>query len=322
MSTGTAPYFSKMTRILLTGGAGYIGSVLAPELLTAGYAVTVVDNLMHRQFSLAPCFANEAFAFVRGDVRDERVMAPLLAQADAIIPLAALVGAPLCDRDPIAATGINREAVRWLCEKASPQQRIILPVTNSGYGIGEKDAFCTEDSPLRPVSLYGRTKVEAEASVLERPNSLSFRFATIFGLSPRMRLDLLVNDFAYRAYRDRALVIFEGHFRRNFLHIRDASRVFLHALTNFDAMAGRAYNVGLEEANLTKLELCARIKNHFPDFTYMEAAIGKDPDQRDYLVSNQRILSTGFQTEWDLDRGLAELKRAFPHFPIQGFANV
>lgn len=311
-----------MTRILLTGGAGYIGSVLAPELLAAGYAVTVVDNLMHRQFSLASCFANEDFRFVRGDVRDERIMGPLLAESDVIIPLAALVGAPLCDRDPIAATGINRDAVQWICEKAGADQRVILPVTNSGYGVGEKNAFCTEESPLRPVSLYGRTKVEAEATVLERPNSLSFRFATIFGLSPRMRLDLLVNDFAYRAWRDRALVIFEGHFRRNFLHVRDASRVFMHALENFDAMKGRAYNVGLEEANLTKLELCERIKKHFPEFTYIEAPIGKDPDQRDYVVSNQRIISTGFETKWDLDRGIAELKRAFPHFPAQGFANV
>lgn len=311
-----------MNRILVTGGAGYIGSVLVPELLAAGHRVVVVDNLMHRQFSLAGCFSDEKFAFVRGDVRDERLMASLLRDADTIIPLAALVGAPLCARDPIAASAINRDAIFRLCENAGAEQRILLPVTNSGYGVGEPNAFCTEESPLRPVSLYGQTKVEAEDRLLQRTNSLSFRFATIFGVSPRMRLDLLVNDFAFRAWRDRALVIFEGHFRRNFLHVRDAARVFLHAMDHFDAMKGRAYNVGLEEANLTKLELCQRIKEHFPDFSFIEAPIGKDPDQRDYLVSNQRILSTGFRTVWDLDRGLAELKRSFPHFPPPGFSNV
>ncbi len=311
-----------MTRILLTGGAGYIGSILAPELLAAGFQVTVLDNLMHRQFSLAPCFANDHFAFVRGDVRDERVMAELLKEADIVIPLAALVGAPLCDRDPTTAIGVNRDAIQWMCGQLSPQQTVLLPVTNSGYGIGEKGAFCDENSPLRPVSLYGRTKVEAEAEVLARTNSLSFRFATIFGLSPRMRLDLLVNDFAYRAYRDRALVIFEGHFRRNFLHIRDAAAAFLHGIENFAAMKGRPYNVGLEEANFTKLELCERIKKHFPNFTYLEAPIGRDPDQRDYVVSNQRILETGFRMTWDLDRGLRELRRGFSHFPVQGFSNV
>jgi len=311
-----------MTRILITGGAGYIGAILTPRLLAEGFAVTVVDNLMHRQFSLAACFANEHFAFVRGDVRDERMMDELLRGADVVIPLAALVGAPLCDRDPLTATSVNRDAVRWMCGHLSREQRVLLPVTNSGYGIGEADAFCDENSPLRPVSLYGRTKVEAESIALERENSLSFRFATIFGLSPRMRLDLLVNDFAYRAFRDRALVVFEGHFRRNYLHIRDAASAFLHGLGNFESMRGMPYNVGLEEANLTKLELCEKIKEHFPNFTYMEAPIGRDPDQRNYLVSNRRILEAGFRTEWSLDRGLRELQRGFAHFPVQGFSNV
>jgi nucleoside-diphosphate-sugar epimerase len=249
-------------------------------------------------------------------------MSKLIGEADVIIPLAALVGAPLCELDPVSAEAVNRDAVGFLCRTASRDQQIVLPVTNSGYGIGEKDGMCDENSPLRPVSIYGRTKVEAEEIVLGRENGLGFRFATIFGMSPRMRLDLLVNDFAYRAFRDRAVVIFEGHFRRNFLHIRDAARVFLHALNNFPAMRGRTYNVGLEEANLTKLELCEKIKTHFPQFVFIEAAIGKDPDQRDYLVSNQRILGTGFRTVWDLDRGLAELKRGFEHFPPSSFSNV
>ncbi|MEO6053753.1 MAG: NAD-dependent epimerase/dehydratase [Chthoniobacterales bacterium] len=308
--------------ILITGGAGYIGSVLTPMLLEQGFQVTVLDNLMFRQFTLANCCYYEGFRFVLGDVRNRKTVEDLLRQADCIIPLAALVGAPLCDRDPDSAVAINQDAISMLCRLASPDQRILVPITNSGYGVGEEGNHCTEESPLRPVSLYGRTKMAAESEVLARGNSISFRFATIFGMSSRMRLDLLVNDFVYRAYRDRAVVVFEGHFKRNYLHIRDACRAFLHGIANFEAMKGRAYNAGLEDANLSKLELCARIKVYFPEFTCLEAPIGKDPDQRNYIVSNARILATGFQPEWGLDRGILELKKGYSLLPASAFSNI
>ncbi len=197
-----------------------------------------------------------------------------------------------------------------------------MPVTNSGYGIGRPGIPCTEESPLKPISLYGTSKVEAEAAVLERENSISFRLATVFGMPPRMRLDLLVNDFVYRAVTDRAVVIFEGHFKRNFIHVRDVARVFLHGLENFESMRSRAYNVGLEDANLTKLELCAVIKNHFPKFVFLEAPIGEDPDKRDDIVSNQRILSTGWAPRWDLDRRIRELIKGYTILRNSAYANV
>jgi nucleoside-diphosphate-sugar epimerase len=197
-----------------------------------------------------------------------------------------------------------------------------MPVTNSGYGIGEKGKFCTEDSPLRPISLYGTTKVAAEQAVLAHANSLTFRLATVFGLSDRMRVDLLVNDFVHRAVTDRAVVIFEGHFKRNFIHIQDVARAFSFALSNFDRMKGRPYNVGLEEANLSKLELCAVIKQHIPAFTFLEAPVGEDPDKRDYIVSNQRLLSTGYTTAWSLDRGIKELIKGYTILRNSRFSNV
>jgi nucleoside-diphosphate-sugar epimerase len=246
----------------------------------------------------------------------------LLKDADVIIPLAALVGAPLCNRDEIGTRSINQDAVQMLCQLASPQQRILMPVTNSGYGIGEAGKFCTEESPLRPISLYGVTKVEAEKAVLERENSITFRLATVFGMSPRMRVDLLVNDFVYRAVYDRAVVIFEGHFKRNYIHIRDVAKVFLHGLENFEAMKGKPYNVGLEDANLSKLELCAEIQKYLPNFVYLEAPIGEDPDKRDYIVSNQRILSTGFEPEWPLGRGIRELIKGYTLLRNSLYSNV
>ncbi len=296
-----------MTSILVTGGAGYLGSTLVPRLLEAGYTVTVLDNFLFRQTSLAECCADARFEIVRGDCRDERLMAEIIPFHDVIIPLAALVGAPLCERDALGARSVNLEAVRTICRIASPQQRILLPVTNSGYGIGQAGQACTEESPLRPISLYGKTKVEAEEIVLHRENSLSFRLATVFGMSPRMRLDLLVNDFVYRAVHDRAVVIFEGHFKRNYIHVRDVARVFIHGIENFETMRGRPYNVGLDDANLSKLELCAAIKKHLPNFVYLEAPIGEDPDKRDYLISNARILSTGWRPVYSLDDGIREL---------------
>ncbi len=308
--------------ILITGGAGYIGSILTPTLLAQGHHVTVVDNFLFRQNSLMDCCHYPHFQVVRGDSRDEGLMKPLIAKADLIIPLAALVGVPLCNQDQIGTTTTNFEAVAMLCRVASPAQRIIMPVTNSGYGIGEKGKFCTEDSPLRPLSTYGITKVKAEEAVLQRENSLSFRLATVFGLAPRMRLDLLVNDFVYRAVHDRAVLIFEGHFKRNYIHIRDVARAFQHGIENFETMRGRAYNAGLEEANLSKLELCAVIKKHLPKFVYVEAPIGEDPDKRDYIVSNARLLGTGFQTEWGLDRGIVELIKGFTILRNTIYGNV
>lgn len=308
--------------ILITGGAGYIGSVLAPALLQAGHAVTVVDSLLFRQVSLADCCQYDAFQFVRGDCRDEALIRPLLAKADVIIPLAALVGMPLCKVDAVGARTVNQEAVEMICRLASGAQRIIYPTTNSGYGIGEKGKFCTEETPLRPISLYGVTKSNAEAAVLGHANAVTFRLATVFGVSPRMRTDLLVNDFVYRAVNDRAVVIFEGHFKRNYIHIRDVARLFAFTIGNFDKMKGRPYNFGLEDANLSKLELCARIKAHLPSFVYLEAPIGEDPDKRDYIVSNKRILSTGFRTEWDLDRGIRELIKGYAIMRNSQLSNV
>jgi nucleoside-diphosphate-sugar epimerase len=309
-------------KLLITGGAGYIGSVLAPHLLQAGHDVTVHDNFLFGQSTLLDCCRHEGFRVVRGDCRDEALIRSLLPGIDAIIPLAALVGAPMCANDAIGARTINQEAVELLCRLASPGQRILMPVTNSGYGIGEAGKVCTEDSPLRPLSLYGTTKVAAERAVLARPNGLTFRLATVFGLSPRMRIDLLVNDFVHRAVTDRAVVIFEGHFKRNYIHIQDVARVFAYGLEHFERMKGRPYNVGLEEANLSKLELCAAIQRQLPKFTYLEAPVGEDPDKRDYIVSNQRLLATGFRTEWTLDRGIQELIKGYTILRNGRYGNV
>lgn len=309
-------------KILITGGAGYIGSVLTPYLLQEGHEVTVLDTFMFGQASLLDCCKHDGFHVVRGDCRDEALVKPLVAKADAIIPLAAIVGAPMCKNDQVGAKTINQDAVEMLCRLASPSQWLLMPVTNSGYGIGEKGKFCTEDSPLRPISLYGTTKVAAEAAVLSHANSLTFRLATVFGMSPRMRVDLLVNDFVHRAVTDRAVVIFEGHFKRNYIHIQDVARVFAYALKNFERMKGKPYNVGLEDANLSKLELCAVIKKHVPGFTFLEAPVGEDPDKRDYIVSNQRLLSTGFAPEWGLDRGIKELIKGYTIIRNSKYSNV
>ena len=309
-------------RILVTGGAGYIGSVLVPELLLAGHHVHVLDSFMFDQASLAECCQSDRFEVTRGDARNERTIKALLKQAEVVIPLAAVVGMPLCASDETAARTTNEEAVTMLCRLASPGQRIIMPTTNSGYGIGQKDRSCTEETPLNPISLYGVTKVKAETAVLERANGLSLRLATVFGMSPRMRTDLLVNDFVYRAVHDRAVVIFEGDFKRNYIHVRDVARVFLHAIEHFDSMQGGPYNVGLEDVNLSKIELCQKIQEHVPGFVYLEAPIGEDPDKRDYIVSNKKILATGFTPEWGLDRGIQELIKGYTMLRKVGYSNV
>jgi nucleoside-diphosphate-sugar epimerase len=308
--------------ILVTGGAGYLGSILVPALLAAGHRVTVLDKFMYGQNSLAQVCADANFDVVNGDARSVDTLKPQLSKADYIFPLAALVGAPLCNKDPIAATTTNRDAIATLCKMLSREQRIIMPITNSGYGIGEKGKFCTEDSPLRPVSLYGRDKVEAENLILERDNSISLRLATVFGMSPRMRIDLLVNDFVYRAVNDRFVVLFEAHFKRNFIHIRDVARAFMHAMDKFDDMKGRPFNAGLSDANLSKAELCERIKQHIPAFQYLEAPVGEDPDKRDYIVSNARIEATGYQPKHGVDDGVRELVKGYRMIRDRVYGNI
>jgi nucleoside-diphosphate-sugar epimerase len=309
-------------KILVTGGAGYVGSVLVPELLKAGNRVTVLDNFMFRQASLLECCADPGFTVVRGDARDERTIRGALADADIILPLAALVGAPMCNRDTLAAVSVNRDAVALLTRLSGRSQRIILPTTNSGYGVGQPGVLCTEDTPLNPISLYGTSKMDAERCVLERGNAISFRLATVFGMSPRMRVDLLVNDFVYRAVKDRFVVVFEGHFKRNFIHVRDVARAFLHSIKHFEKMKDEAYNVGLSDANLSKIELCERIRRHLPDFVCLEAPVGEDADKRDYVVSNQKFEKTGFAPAHSLDMGIAELIKGYTILSNSRFSNV
>ena len=308
--------------ILVTGGAGYLGSMIVPALLQQGHKVTVLDNFMFQQSSLNTCCINPDFRLVRGDCRDKALMKSLISDVDIVIPLAALVGAPLCSRDEIGTQTINQDAVVMLADLLSQEQRVLMPITNSGYGIGESGKFCTEESPLRPISLYGKTKVAAEAAMLARENSISFRLATVFGMAPRMRLDLLVNDFVYRAVNDKAIVLFESHFKRNYIHIRDVVNAFLHGIANFDAMKSNAYNVGLSDANLSKKELCDKIKHHIPDFVYIDAPIGEDPDKRDYIVSNDKIEATGFKPQHSLDDGIAELIKGYTMLNNSKFSNV
>jgi nucleoside-diphosphate-sugar epimerase len=309
-------------KILVTGGAGYIGSVLIPILLEQGHHVTVLDRFPDGGTQLVTACVHKGFDPVRGDVRDGRLLDQLVPKADVIFPLAALVGAPLCKQDPYTAVGVNRDAVMEVVKRIGQQQRIIIPTTNSGYGVGEKDKFCTEETPLRPISVYGTTKVEAEKAVLDTGKGISFRLATVFGLSPQMRIDLLVNDFVWRAVTDRAVVLFESHFKRNYIHIRDVAGAFLHGMANLDRMRGQAYNVGLSDANLSKAELCERIKQQVPGFVYLEAPVGEDPDKRDYIVSNEKLEATGWRPNWSLDAGIGELLKGYRMLRNSRYSNV
>ena len=309
-------------KILVTGGAGYLGSVLVHELLKQGHEVAVVDSFMFKQNSLADCCAYDTFSIVRGDCRDENLMARLVKNQDIIIPLAALVGEPLCSSDVTATTTTNLEASKLLVRLCSRDQWILYPTTNSGYGIGEKGKYCTEETPLKPITLYGQTKTDSEKLFLDRENSITFRLATVFGMSPRMRIDLLVNDFVYRAVTDRAIIIFEGHFKRNYVHIRDVARAFIHGIQNFEKMKNEPYNLGLDDANLSKIELCQAIQKHLPNFVYLEAPIGEDPDKRDYIVSNAKILSTGFSPKFSIDMGIKELIKGYTILRNSIYSNV
>lgn len=308
--------------ILVTGGAGYIGSVLVPDLLHAGHKVTVIDNFMFDQSSLNQVCNNPNFSVVKGDIRIEEVMRPLVKSADIVIPLAALVGAPLCNLDPIGAKTTNHDAIKMMIGLLSREQRILMPTTNSAYGSGDKDNFCTEESELKPISRYALDKVEIEKELMTRENSISFRLATVFGMSPRMRMDLLVNDFTYRAFNDRFIVLFESNFKRNYVHVRDISKVFQHGIEKFDSMKGEIFNVGLSEANVSKKELCSAIQKHLPEFTVIEAQIGKDPDQRNYIVSNKKIEKTGYKANTSLDSGIIELIKGYTMLKNSKYGNV
>jgi nucleoside-diphosphate-sugar epimerase len=310
-----------MTKVLVTGGAGYIGSMLTPQLLANGFKVTVIDNFMFKQVSLGHIVGEPNFELINGDIRDEKLLKAQMADADIIIPLAALVGAPLCNKDPFAADSVNLQAPLMMMKNVSKSQMILMPTTNSAYGKGGEGGYCDETSPLHPISSYAKHKVEVEKALMERENSISFRLATVFGMSPRFRLDLLVNDFTYRAVNDRFIVLFEAHFRRNYIHVRDVISAFQHGIAKFESMRGNIYNVGLSEANLTKLELCMRIKEHIPNFTIMEASVGEDPDKRDYLVSNTKIEKTGWIPKHGLDNGIRELIRGYRMLKNQSFAN-
>ncbi|MBH09577.1 MAG: hypothetical protein CMG74_04335 [Candidatus Marinimicrobia bacterium] len=308
--------------ILVTGGAGYLGSIMVPALLNNGYNITVVDNLLYDQSSLLDCCNYQKFNFIRGDICNFELIKKLIKKSDIVIPLAAIVGAPACKLNPALTHLVNYKAQMNIVESISNDQLVIFPTTNSGYGIGEKDSFCTEESLLRPISDYGRMKVEIEAEFLDRGNAITFRLATVFGMSPRMRMDLLVNDFVYKAIKDRTLVLFEEHFRRNFIHVRDVAKAFIFGINNYNKMKGEPYNVGLSTANFTKRELAEKIKEYVPDLYINSAEIGEDPDKRDYIVSNEKLETLGWVPENTIDSGILELIKGYNIIKPNSFSNI
>jgi nucleoside-diphosphate-sugar epimerase len=290
--------------------------------LNKGHSVIAIDNFLYNQSSLLDCCYDKELTVVRGDACNRQVIADNIRKVDVIFPLACLTGAPLCEKDPVGATRVNRDAIKLLLELRSKDQIVIFPTTNSGYGIGQEGVYCTEETPLNPVSLYGVLKNEAEKLVLDAGNSITFRLATAFGISPRMRLDLLVNDFTYRAVNDRFVVLFEAHFKRNYIHVRDIVKAFIHGLENFGSMKDKPYNVGLSDANLSKWELCEEIKKQVPDFYFTEAPVGKDPDKRNYIVSNAKLEATGYKPDFSIAAGITELIKGYQIVKRNLFSNV
>ena len=308
--------------ILVTGGAGYLGSVMCGRLLEAGYRVTVLDSLIYGQTTLFGLCGVKGFEFVRGDVRDEHVVRRLLKGADVVIPLAAIVGAPACGRDPWTSSAVNLGAIEFLDRLRSLDQLVVFPTTNSGYGTQSGEVYCTEETPLQPISRYGQDKTEAERILLDRGRTVTFRIATVFGMSPRMRLDLLVNHFVYAALTEGSILLFEKDFKRNYVHVRDVADAFVHAIENADAMVGRPYNLGLDAANLSKEELAQKIATHISGFQIFSSDVGSDPDKRNYIVSNERLRQVGFEASRSLDQGIEELIRGFSMLPRSPFKNI
>ena len=302
-----------MKKILITGGAGYIGSKLATELLKYNYKVTVIDILKISSRSLNHLFNNENFNFIKGDVRNKKLMKSLIQKNEFIVPLAALVGAPLCEKNKREAISVNLESIKYLMKTITKRNKIIYLTTNSGYGVGEKNKYCDEKSPLKPISLYGRTKVQAERIIMQSHNSIGFRLATVFGYSYRMRTDLLVNNFVFRAIRDQKLLIYEPHFRRNYIHINDVVQGILYSIKNFNRLKANVYNLGLSSANLTKYNLAKKIKRKISSLKIKIIKNRKDPDQRDYYVSNKKIEKKGFKAKISIEKGIDELINVFSH---------
>ena len=311
-----------MKSVLVTGGGGYIGSILVPELLNENFSVTVIDNFMYKQPSLASVIQNKNLSVVYGDVRDKSLMLNYISKADVVIPLAAIVGAPACEKDPDAASSINKDSIVWLLDNVSSSQQILMPTTNSAYGSGDKNNFCDEKSKLNPLSLYAKDKVFIEKILMEKDNATSFRLATVFGISPRMRLDLLVNNFVYRAFTDKFVILFESHFKRNYVHVRDVTRLFIFAINNPDKIKNEIFNFGLSDANISKYELCEEIKQQLPYFTFLDSPLGVDPDQRNYIVSNKKIESAGLKAEISLKDGICELVKGMGMFTSRPFSNI
>lgn len=312
----------KINSVLITGGAGYLGSVLTEKLLDKGKKVTIVDNLMYGQTSLYHLCNNPKLEFIRGDVRDENLMRSAIKNVDAIVPLAAIVGEPACKKEPLLAQTVNLDSIKLLTKLKGADQIVVFPNTNSGYGTQPEGVVCTEDTPLKPISIYGETKTDAEKIILDDPNGVTLRLATVFGMSPRMRLDLMVNDFVYKAVTQRSITIFEGHFRRNFVHIQDVGDAFCYALENSEKMRGQSFNLGLDSANMTKRELAQKISEYVPGFEIYESVNGKDPDKRDYLVSNQKLRDAGFEAKVSIDEGIKELIKGYKMIPRSSMSNV
>lgn len=297
-----------MEKVLITGGAGYLGSTAAEYLLSKGYIVTVLDNLMYKQLSLLHLFKNDRFRFVKGDVRDVELLQGLVKENDVIIPLAAIVGMPACKDNPQLTVEVNYEQIKNIAEVLTSTQKLIMPNTNSQYGSSEE--IITEESPFKPLSLYAKTKCDAEDTVIAS-GGVALRLATVFGISPRMRQDLLVNDFVYKAFTDGYLVLFEAHFKRNYIHVQDIARAFEFVIENYEKCSGEAFNVGLSTANLSKIELAQKIKEHIPSLVIKQDEFKQDFDKRNYIVSNDKFENLGWKPQYDLDYGIKQLIQAY-----------